>query len=78
MPTAFLLINCDLGTEKQIVSDLKSIDEVTAVLETYGVYDIIAKLVVDTIEKAREIISWKIRKIPHVKSSISLMVTESR
>ena len=44
MPTAYALINCDLGSEQEIISELRKIPEVTEVNEVYGVYDIITKV----------------------------------
>ena len=44
METAYVLVNCDLGSEEDIIEDLKHIDSVREVHGTFGAYDIIAKI----------------------------------
>ena len=50
MPLAFVLINADLGTEEELVKELKKIEEVKEVYVVYGVYDIIAKIQADSMD----------------------------
>ncbi len=75
MATAFLLLNADLGHEKEIVAALRAIESVKEAHEVYGVYDIIAKLEADNMELVKEVISEKIRKLGNVRSTLT-MVTE--
>ena len=42
----------------------------------YGVYDIIAKIEADTMEQVKEIITWKIRRLEKVRSTLSMIVME--
>ena len=44
METAYVLINCDLGSEDAILDSLKHMNSVKEVHETFGAYDIIAKV----------------------------------
>ena len=44
MATAYVLINCDLGSEEFVISELKSIEGVVEVHGTFGAYDILDKL----------------------------------
>ena len=73
MTTAYVLINCDLGTEEKVISQLKSFEEVIEVHGTFGAYDILAKVEADLVEKVRETITWKIRKIEKIRSTLTLM-----
>ena len=73
MATAYVLINCELGSEKDTISELKDIDCVSEVHGTFGANDILAKIESDTVEKLREAITWKIRKINQVRSTLTLM-----
>ena len=73
METAYVLVNCDLGTEDRIIEDLKHIDSVKEVSGTFGAYDIITKIENPDKEKLREVIMWNIRKIEHVRSTLTLM-----
>ena len=73
METAYVLVNCDLGSEDTIIEDLKHIDSVKEVRGTFGAYDIIAKIENSDREKLRETIIWNIRKLEHVRSTLTLM-----
>ena len=74
MPNAFVLFNTELGREENIIRDLKNFEEVKEVFRVYGVYDIIAKVESDTMDKVKEIITWKLRKLTGVKSTLTMIV----
>jgi len=78
MAIAYVLINCDLGYEKQIIEELKHISDVKEVHGTFGAYDIFAKVESDQITTLRETITWKIRKIDRIRSTLSLMAVEDQ
>ena len=73
METAYVLVSCDLGFEVDVIQELKSIDSVMEVQGVYGAYDIIAKIESPNKEKLREIIILNIRKLKHVRSTLTLM-----
>jgi DNA-binding Lrp family transcriptional regulator len=77
LPMAFVLINADLGAEEELVRELKSIEHVKEVYVVYGVYDIVAKIEADTMEKVKETITWKIRRLEKVRSTLTMIVVES-
>ena len=76
MPSAFVLLNTELGSEDAIVRDLKNLEGVREVFQVYEVYDIIAKVESDTMDKVKEIITWKLRKLTGVKSTLTMIVME--
>lgn len=78
MSTAYVLINCDLGSEEEIISELKTIQGVREVHGVFGAYDILAKVESDKMETLRETITWKIRKIHKVRSTLTLMGIEGQ
>lgn len=73
METAYVLVNCDLGSEEDIIEDLKHIDSVKEIHGTFGAYDIIAKVENPDKDKLKETITWNIRKLAHVRSTLTLM-----
>ena len=83
LPTSYILINSDLGTDetiitkiKEILADIKQIQyEIRGV---YGVYDIVLKLSSDDIDALRSTITNKIRKIASVESTLTMMVIEEQ
>jgi DNA-binding Lrp family transcriptional regulator len=76
MPKAFVLMNAELGSEDSIVSELRNIEGVKEVYQVYGVYDIVAQVEADTMEKVKETITWKLRKLNGVKSTLTMIVME--
>ncbi len=78
MAQAFVLINCELGSEESVITKLKSLDGVTEVHGTFGAYDILAKIESDRVESLRELITWKIRKIENIRSTLTLMGIEGQ
>jgi DNA-binding Lrp family transcriptional regulator len=78
MVTAYVLINCDLGSEEFVISELKSLEDVVEVHGTFGAYDILAKVEAELVEKLRETITWKIRKIDKIRSTLTLMGIEGQ
>ena len=72
MEIAYLLIQCDLGAEVDIIEQLVKIPEVKEVRGTYGVYDIFAKLESESREKLDEILTNNIRKISQIRSTNTL------
>ena len=78
MAIAYILVNCELGSEESIIQQLKSIDGIVEVSGTFGAYDILAKIESSTVEVLREIITWKIRKIDQIRSTLTLMGIEGQ
>jgi DNA-binding Lrp family transcriptional regulator len=76
MPMAFVLINADLGAEEDLVKQLKEIQFVEEVYVVYGVYDIVAKVKSDTMDKVKETITWKVRRLDRVRSTLTMIVVE--
>jgi len=82
VPTAYVLLNSDLGSDESIINEVKQIlasEDVTSEVQgVYGVYDIVLKLSSDNAEKLRAIITNKIRKISKVQSTLTMMVIEEQ
>ena len=79
LPTSYILINSDLGTDETIITKIKEIlaDKKEIQYEirgVYGVYDIVLKLSSDDIDTLRSTITNKIRKITSVQSTLTMMV----
>jgi len=83
VPTAYVLLNSDLGSDESIVNQIKQILDAESkvnyeVQGVYGVYDIIVKISADSAEELRSIITNKIRKISKVQSTLTMMVIEEQ
>ena len=83
MPTAYVLLNSDLGSDESIVNEIKKILDGESKMKyevqgVYGVYDIVLKISADNSEELRSIITNKIRKINKVQSTLTMMVIEEQ
>ncbi len=83
MPTAYVLLNSDLGSDETIISKIKEILDKEENIKyevqgVYGVYDIVLKVSSDNSEKLRGVITHKIRKISKVQSTLTMMVIQEQ
>jgi DNA-binding Lrp family transcriptional regulator len=76
MPTAFVLINTELGSETDVLKDLKKVEGVDEVFAVYGTYDIVAKVKAATMDRLKEIVTVRIRKVNNVRATLTLMSSE--
>ena len=83
MPTTYILINSDLGSDMEIIKQIKDILNKESAVKyevqgVYGVYDIIIKITAESMDRLRSIITNKIRKIDKVYSTLTMMVIEEQ
>ena len=83
VPTAYVLLNSDLGSDETIISKVKEILDNEADIKyevqgVYGVYDIVLKVSSDNSENLRSVITHKIRKIDKVQSTLTMMVIQEQ
>jgi DNA-binding Lrp family transcriptional regulator len=78
MPTAFVLINTEIGSETDVNKELKKVEGVEEASAVYGVYDIVARVKADTMDKLKEIVTWRIRRLDKVRSTLTMIVVEER
>jgi DNA-binding Lrp family transcriptional regulator len=72
MESLYVLINCDLGSEVDIIKELTKIPEIKEVRGTYGIYDIFVKLQAESAATLENIITNKVRRIPKIRSTVTL------
>lgn len=77
MSRAFVLLNCDIGSEDAIISEINDISGVSEAAGLSGVYDIIAKLNAESDNGISRIVT-KIRSIANIRSSLTMIVAEER
>ena len=78
MTTAYVLINCDLGYEEQIIEELKHISDVKEVHGVFGVYDILVKLEAGSLDEISKTITLKIRKLDKIRFTMTLNVIKGQ
>ena len=76
MPLAFVLVNAEVGSEDEVGEQLRKITNVKESYAVYGVYDIVAMVEAESMDKLKEIITWKIRRLDKVRSTLTMLVVE--
>ena len=76
MPVSYVLINVELGSEEAMLKEVRKVPNVKECHRLYGIYDMIAKVEADSMDGLKEIITWKIRRLPGVRSTLTTIVIE--
>jgi DNA-binding Lrp family transcriptional regulator len=78
MPLAFVLISTEPEHMESVLEALKKIDAVEEAYMVYGVYDIVAKVRADTMDDLSEVVTWHVRRLDNVQSTITIIVIDER
>jgi DNA-binding Lrp family transcriptional regulator len=78
MPMAYVLINTEPKYMEKVVEALEKLDSVVEVFPVYGVYDVVAKVEAESLDKLKEIVTWKVRSINEVRSTITMLILEEK
>ena len=78
MPLAIVLITTETGSESEVMDELSKIDGVREVYEVYGMYDIVVLIEAESHEALRRLVINRIRRIPQVRGTTTMIVIESR
>jgi DNA-binding Lrp family transcriptional regulator len=76
MAVAYVLINTETGFEADVLKFLKKLEGVDEVFAVYGVYDVIVKVRATSMDKLKEIVTWRIRRIDKVRSTLTMLVID--
>jgi DNA-binding Lrp family transcriptional regulator len=76
MPMAFVLINAEIGAEEDVLNELRKIKSVKEAYIVYGVYDIVAKVEAESMDKLKDMVSWNIRRLDKVRSTLTMIAVE--
>ena len=72
----FVLINVELGSEREALNELRSIPNVKEVHLTYGAYDVIAKVEGENKDEVKDTVTNRIRTLPNIRSTFTMVVVE--
>ncbi|MFB0502388.1 MAG: Lrp/AsnC ligand binding domain-containing protein [Candidatus Bathyarchaeia archaeon] len=76
MPIAFILINTQIGSEGDVLKSLTGIEGIEEAYSVYGVYDIIVKIKAESMAKLKDMVTWRIRRLNKVRSTLTMIVVE--
>ena len=78
MPIAFVLVNTEIGAESEVMKTIKQVEGVEEAYAVYGVYDVVAKIKADSMDKLKEIVTWHVRRLDKVRSTLTMIVVEEQ
>ena len=67
-----------MGSEEKIINEIAKLSDVKEVRGTYGVHDIFVKVKSDDTETMNHTVTNKIRKVPGITSTVTLVVIEEQ
>lgn len=70
---AFVLLNTELGQEASITEALEGVKEIIGIHSLYGIYDLIIEMEAESMDRIKEIVFNRVRRLEHVKSTITLL-----
>ncbi|MCL5949978.1 MAG: Lrp/AsnC ligand binding domain-containing protein [Candidatus Bathyarchaeota archaeon] len=76
MPTAYVLLNTEIGAENQVLRALKELDGVEEAYKLWGVYDIIANIAAEDMDELKHIITNRIDEIGKINSKLTMIVSD--
>jgi DNA-binding Lrp family transcriptional regulator len=76
MPTAYILLNTEIGAENTVLKALKEMDGVQEAYKLWGVYDIIANVEADTMEELKKVITSRIDEIGQIHSKLTMITSD--
>ena len=74
MPSALVLLNTEIGTEADVLRELRKIANIEAALLVYGAYDIILRIKSSSMNELKQTVTWKIRKMDYVTATQTMII----
>ena len=74
MSISFVLVQCTIGHEMDVLRDLLKLDSVKEAKGTFGYYDLLVKIIASSERDIEKVITKKIRKIKNVNATTTLSV----
>ena len=74
METAYVLVQCKIAHEMEVLKALLNIEQIKEAKGTFGYYDIFTKIQGESSVQIEEIITKTIRNIPNVTTTTTLSI----
>ena len=74
MPTALVLLNTEIGSEADVLRELRKIANIEEALLVYGAYDIILRIESSSMNELKQTVTWKIRKMDYVTATQTMII----
>jgi DNA-binding Lrp family transcriptional regulator len=74
VPVAFVLINTEIDAMEKVLNALKNVEGVKEAYSVFGVYDVVVKVEAASMNKIKDLVTYKIRRVNGVRSSLTMIV----
>ena len=74
MPTALVLLNTEIGSEADVLKELRKIENIEEAVLVYGVYDIILRVESSSMNELKRTVTWKIRKMDYITATQTMII----
>ena len=78
MPSAYVLFTVSPGFEDEVLDAAKKTGDVEEAFVSYGAYDLIVKARAANMAELKELVTYKLRTIANVKSTLTLMLNSEK
>ena len=78
MAKAFVFVNVVAGAEREVLKSLRKVPEVKEAFLAYGVYDVVARVETDSMDRLKEIITREVRGLDGIRSTLTTIVMEGK
>jgi len=76
MPLSYVLVTVELGSEEKVLKEVRDVPHVKECRRVYGTYDMIVKVEADSMDELKEVITWRIRRLLGVRSTLTTIVID--
>jgi len=76
VPVAFVLINTEIDAMEKVLKALKNVESVKEAYSVFGVYDVIVKVEAPSMDKIKDLVTYRIRRLDGVRSTLTMTVIE--
>jgi DNA-binding Lrp family transcriptional regulator len=73
LAVAFILVNAELGSEEDVIREIRKLSDVKEAHLVYGMYDIMVKVEGPSVEEVKETVNSKIRKMDKIRSTLTMI-----
>jgi DNA-binding Lrp family transcriptional regulator len=70
------LLSVNSDSEDHVTIEVRAIPEVQEAFVSYGMYDLVVKIKTDSMEQMKELVSYRLRAIPDVRSTLTLALVD--
>ena len=67
-------MNTEIGSEADVLRELRKMDRIEEALLVYGAYDIILRVESSSMVELKQTVTWKIRKMDYVTATQTMII----